>query len=448
MTQAATGQQGRRYSIAQLAMVAPLVALIIGAWGEITDNSFLWHVRAGSLQLDTGKVLTADPFSFTLGGERWLTQSWLAELLYGWLERWSGLSFVPWMILLVGGTTMLCIGVIAYLKSGSATSSAFVLVLSTLAIISFLVPRPVLFSYLLMTTVVLAWERPSTRWTLPFLFWVWAAVHGSFAIGLIYVVLRIFTTREWHQLWLAVAAGIPTLFTAHGLGVAEFLLDFGDNRDALQYITEWRRPELFEPVFLPLLGGLVFIAIGVYRKVVPLRLLVVAVPFAVLGATSVRAIPPAWIGLIVVVSVSLRGMTIGSQSGLRSRLAVVFFATVLILPFLLAKPAELSDERFPVEAVLALTDGNVFHDDISGGYLIWRDGPSRQVYIDDRAELYGERLGEFVGVRKGTIAYAPVFERDEIDQVLLPLDAGLVEILIADGWTTSYEDENFVVLTS
>ena len=38
-----------------------------------------------------------------------------------------------------------------------------------------------------------------------------------------------------------------------------------------------------------------------------------------------------------------------------------------------------------------LADVPTFHDDSTGGYLIWAEGPERLVYIDDRAELYGER---------------------------------------------------------
>ena len=47
-------------------------------------------LRAGELQLEIGRVLTTDPFSFTAGGEAWRTQSWLAELGYAWLEDVTG----------------------------------------------------------------------------------------------------------------------------------------------------------------------------------------------------------------------------------------------------------------------------------------------------------------------------------------------------------------------
>ena len=79
-------------------LLAPFVALVAPLSRPISDNSFLWHVRAGTVQLDLGEVLRADPFSYTSGGEPWRTQSWLAELGYGWLER--TFDGVGWSVLL------------------------------------------------------------------------------------------------------------------------------------------------------------------------------------------------------------------------------------------------------------------------------------------------------------------------------------------------------------
>jgi len=446
MTLAAEEPQGRRLSIAQLALLVPWVALVIDAWGPITDNSFLWHVRAGTVQIEQGSVITADPFSFTAGGERWLTQSWLVELLYGWAEGWSGLGFVPYLILIVSTLTFLGIGLLAYHISRSVPATGFVLILSVLALISFLVPRPVLFSYLLMVLVILAWERPVSRWAVPLLFWVWAAVHGSFVIGLGYVGLSILMRREWRALPTAVVSGLATLFTAHGLGVIDFLADFTANRGALEYITEWRRPELLDPVFLPLAGGVLFIVVGAFRQRIGPKHLWLLVPFLVLGMSSVRAIPPAWLALAPLVALSLSGLQIGSRAGLRPRLARVFAVVVLLLPFLLIDASELSEDRFPVAAAAGLDDTPVFHDDVTGGYLIWAEGPARRVYIDDRAELYGERMEEFVAVRKGDLDWEPVFERDAIGQVLLPNGTPLIEELGASGWMTVHQDDEFSVL--
>ena len=445
--EAAQSPPTRRLSIAQLALAVPWVALVIGAWGPIADNSFLWHVRAGTVQAQAGRVLTEDPFSFTMGGERWLTQSWLAELLYNWAEGLSGLGFVPWMILSVGTLTFVAVGLIAYRLSQSVTSTVFVLTLSVLVMIGFLVPRPVIFSFLLMGLVVLAWQDPKARWLLPFLFWIWAAFHASFVVGLVFIALSLIMSKEWRALPVVVVSGLATLATAHGLGVIGFLLEFNESREALNYLREWRRPQILDAVFLPLAGGLVFIVLGSFRQTIAPRHLWLIVPFAALSLTSVRAIPAAWLALVPLVALSLSGLTLGTKGRLRFRLAGVYVAVVLLIPFLLIEDSRLQEDRFPLHAANHLSTGQVFHDDVAGGYLIWKDGPDRLVYIDDRAELYGARLGEFVRVRSGKIPWQPIFERDGIDQVLLAVDEHLVTELTAEGWRTQYSDDNFVVLS-
>lgn len=436
----------RRFSIAQLALLVPWVALVIDAWGKIGDNSFLWHIRAGSVQADAAEVLTADPFSFTRRGETWLTQSWLAELVYAWLESLSGLDFVPWMILATGTLTFLGIGLIAYHISGNETGTAFVMILSVLALISFMVPRPVLFSYLLFVLVILAWGREGTRWTIPFLMWVWASVHGSFVIGLVYLALMVIVRREWKALTIPVVGGLTTLTTPHGLGVLGILLDFATAREALSFLTEWREPTFEAPAFLALMGGMAMIVIGAYRQKVTLNHLWVIVPFLILAFTSLRAVPPAWLGLAPVVALALKDMELGTKARFGVISAVVFTLVVLVIPAPLAEDAVIDDERFPVAAAEHLVDVPTFHDDRVGGYLIWAEWPDRLVYLDDRAELYLDRIGEFVRVRSGQEDWRGVFDRDEIEQALLLRSEKLVGELSAAGWESVYQDENYVVL--
>ena len=446
MGAAASAPSTRRLSLAHLTLIVPWVALVIAAWSPLRDNSFLWHVRAGTLQLDGGQVLRADPFSFTMLGEQWLTQSWLAELFYAWAEGILGLGFVAPMLLLLSSITMLGIGLISYRASQSVTASSIVLILSSILLISFLVPRPVIFSFALFVLVILAWDRPAVRWALPFLFWIWASVHGSFVIGLGYVGLTLIMQREWRWLSVPAAGGALSLVTAHGLGVVAMIVSFGKTRDTLSLLSEWRRPELWSAVFLPFAVGMVIIVFGAVRGRITPNHLWLLVPFLLLGLSATRAIPPAWIGLIPIVALALNEIGAGARARFSMGAAAVFGSVVLILPFLIRDDGSLDPERFPLAAAGSLSDVNTFHDDVTGGYLIWVEGPERLVYLDDRAELYKERIGEFVAVRDGDVDWETVFTRDEIEQALLKKGEYLAVELETAGWNQSYSDESFVVL--
>ena len=440
------GGPARRFTIAHLVLTLPWIALVIDAWAPIRDNSFLWHVRAGTLQLELGQVLTEDPFSYTVGGTPWRTQSWLAELLYGVGERATGLGFVPLMMLTLTTVTFAGLGLVAYRWSRSVPATALLLLLSSVLLVSFLVPRPVLFSFALFPLVILAWDRPATRWAVPLLFWIWASVHGSFVIGLAYVGLTLLAERRWRLIPTAIVAGLATLVTAHGLGVLQMLVDFLAARDSLSLLREWRRPELLSVVFLPFVVGIGLLILGSWRRIIEPRHLIVIVPFLFLALSSTRAVPPAWIGLLPLFSQSLGGLGARWNGRFSVGSAAAFAVVVAIFPFVVAGDAKLDSNRFPLNARNALVGERLFHDDRTGGYLIWSDWPQRRVFIDDRAELYGERMREFVAVRSGAADWEPVFAREGIDEVLLAPDEPLLKALASAGWREVYRDESFVVM--
>ncbi len=56
---------------------------------QLSDNSFFTHLATGRLILAHG-IPRHDVYSFTAAGEPWVVQSWLASLLYGWVDSWFG----------------------------------------------------------------------------------------------------------------------------------------------------------------------------------------------------------------------------------------------------------------------------------------------------------------------------------------------------------------------
>jgi hypothetical protein len=440
-----------RLTVRHLFVLVPVLGVFAAAAKAITDNSFLWHVRAGTLQLDTGEVLRSDPFSFTANAERWRTQSWLADLGYGLLERAT--NDLAWVWPLVGLTllgVLALVGIAVYRELPSPVATSVVLFFVAWLILRTLVPRPVVFSHLLLAAVIVALGERRLRWVVPLLLWVWAAVHGSFVIGLGLIALEAIRTgrrRLWGTLGLsAVAASV----TAHGLALWGILLTFAESRGALDLIQEWAPPDLTDLTVAPYTLFIVGVLVGAARGRILPRDLVVVAPFLLFGLTSYRALIPAmlvlapWVARAIDFEVSSRRAEAGAVN------TVIAVTLVVLAVYLGALRAETEPdpELFPVAAGEALQPGPLFHGDAVGGYLIYAAWPDRLVYTDDRAELYGEdRFQEFVDARDGRPVWREVFARYGITQALLPADdTGLQEVLVAEGWAEGYRDDHFVLL--
>lgn len=435
----------RRLTIWHAALLLPWVIAVVGLRRTFNDNSYLWHVRAGDLQTEMGSVITSDPFSFTASGEPWRTQSWLAELAYSEMDSWWGLNAAPVITSSMAILLFCLLGLTAFRRSRSMPSVVLYLVASAVVTAGFLNPRPVIFSFPLFAAVVIADEDRHLRWALPLLMWTWAAVHGSFIIGLGFLALRAVSRGlKWQRLVELILIGLPTLVTAHGWGVVNMLIDFADNQDALNLMSEWATPDLLAAPFLPLLAGIFALIWLGYRGDLQKRDWWLILPFLALAVSANRAVPPAWIALAPILA-RFR-LPIPSTSTIGRPVVAAVAALLLVGPFLIPADGGLDEERFPVEASEHLETDRVFHDDATGGWLIYSQWPDRQVYIDDRAELFGEGIGQLVELRAGVADWEAEFDRYGIEEVLLRSDVPLVQILEARGWTVGYRDEGFVVL--
>lgn len=437
----------RRITLPQLALLMPWLVLVIGSFRPIRDNSFLWHIAAGREQAALGSVLTADPFSFTMAGEPWRTQSWLADVLYAWIEDVIGLSGFGWMLLGVGAVTFLAIVGVVWKFSRNVLTTAVLTLLSVPLMAPVLVPRPVVFTLPLFALVILSWENRQLRWALPFFVWTWASLHGSFFLGLAYVGLRILGRREWRGLVPALVAGLTTLGTAHGLGVIGIVVDFLTARPHLAHITEWRTPDFLSGSLLPFVVGLVLVLIGAIRGKVEMSDLWVAVPFLVLAFSATRAVAPAWIALMPVMAATSTWPRNRFGSGFPLPAALAIGAVILVGPFALVRPVGLDELRFPLHAAAHLhAELRTFHDDVAGGYFIYSGILNEGVFIDDRVELFRNRIDEFIEIRAGREVWRDVFERDRIEQVLVGSEEPLRAFLEAEGWRTYYRDSRYTVM--
>jgi hypothetical protein len=442
----------RKLRIAHLRLLVPFVVIAWRAGLPLGDNSFLWHVRAGTEQLKLGRVLTTDPFSFTALGRPWRTQSWLADLAYGWLERTTGgIEWVLVMKLVLMTLTVAVLGVVVYRVLGGHNGLTLgALLLIVWQATPFGIARPALIGYLLLAlSVAFVLMRKRPLWLLPPLFWLWASIHGTFPVGLALLLLDAIRRRSRRQAVAVAVAGLATAFTAHGIGVWWIVLQFFENRGALDLISEWQPPDFTNPFLIPLviaMVGVLFAAVAGRLKAADLW---IVVPFMLFGLVAERNVWPAFIVLVpfAVAALPPRGQVRegrGESYVINWAIAIVMLAVGVMG---VAHPVELSEERFPSAAALAaLEPGPLYNGSAVGGYLIYADWPEHPVFIDDRAELYGaEGFQRFQDVKSG-LGVEETFADLDIRQVLVNADWPVVAYLELLGWEYRYQDENFVVM--
>ncbi|MDP2106686.1 MAG: hypothetical protein Q8J76_11885, partial [Desulfobulbaceae bacterium] len=92
--------------------------------------------------------------------------------------------------------------------------------------------------------------------------------------------------------------------------------------------------------------------------------------------------------------------------------------------------------------------GRMFNDYSLGGYLIYALDPPQKVFIDGRADMYGEEIfadyGKISKVEKETDALLAQYR---VDWIIYPWDHPLVRYLMAGrDWSEAYRDSLVVIL--
>ena len=445
--------------------------------GPLSDNSFFWHVRTGRLILDSG-FPHSDPFSYTAPGVHWVVQSWLAEVLYAAVERVAGGFGIRVLI----GLTGVAIAVLAFrlaLRLARDRVRAALLTAAALASLSTLwSERPLVLG--LVAFLVLIWvvEVPECRvgrrplLVLPIVFWCWANVHGTFALGFAYLGLHLLgrwveghrpTEGRERQLLLAGTAGFAVTFlNPYGVGLVTFPVDLLGRSDILRHVVEWGSPDFHT------LAGVVFALWIVVFAVIASRAsgrlsrrdLIVAVPFLLLGLWALRniAIAPL-VGLPIAARVVTRprarapGDEPSDSRGLRWTLAAALALVVVVLTVRAAAQPDFAFAGYPVGAMQAvqrhgLLGRRILTSDADAGYVILRDWPAQRVFLDDRYDMYPRPLiADYLTVSHARPGWDKVLTRYDVQVIVWAPADPLVALAQASGhWRTLYRDHSRVVL--
>jgi len=469
-----------------LALVAGFLALLMRP--ALFDPDYYWHIEAGRLIVTQWTVPSADPFSFTAPNQPWVAHEWLFEaLLYGVFATAGSLG-VKLMTALLGIAGVLLVYAAANKVLARPTLAAWLASAFYLFVYEFPSPRPQLLTYIFLAAYL--YILVSFKYgrnvrllpVLPALMIPWVNAHGGYVIGILLVaafcflewlVLRATNTDDGSRRRLRRLAVMAVLiifasllnpyFAKHWTYPFEVM-----GMQATQYIPEWRGPDFstsYGRLFLLSVGA--FSALQIYRARKP-DVTELGVPglFIVAGFSSNRHTLLAAMAMTIFAAAAIRdglqvaepisaalerlrrtwrdrasrGKPLGRAEG-QINLAI---ALVLVLaasayyPTARASEVAFVRERLPIDAVQFILDngiaGRMFNTYQYGGYLIHKLYPRQRVFIDGRADMYGDSFfAEYRTIEGGFAGWAPLFDKYAVDYVVCEHESPLRQLLMTRG---------------
>ncbi len=485
-----------------LVFVFMLVIFMLAA-RPIADPDFWWHLRTGQYMWETQTIPHTDIFSSVFYGREWVAHEWLSEtLMYGLFRTGGYGGLVVCFALLISAAMWIvyrrCAG-----RAGHPYIVGFALILGALAASPTWGVRPQMFSFLFASVFIAVLDDYVRGKSGNLVWWVvpltilWVNMHAGFALGLVLIVLAIvgimldawLTNHEeasgqsratvWRRVGrLSLVFGVCVLAVSlnpNGVRLYSYPFETLTSHAMMKYIEEWFSPDFHELMFLPL-AVLIFatfcaLALSKERARPSELLLLAATGYAALR--SGRNAP--FFALVAMPLLAAHGwhwMTAQSwgrwltapekrEEGRQAALKFVLNVALLIaIPLaicfvkvgrVVANQAQDEAKNFPVAAAGFIRTQKppppIFNEYGWGGYLIWNFYPDYRVYIDGRADVYGDTfMEEFLKSHSGDAKWREPLERYGVRTVIVNPNMPLASLLRQEGnWRKAFEDEQAAI---
>ncbi len=475
------------------------------------DPDFGWHLRMGlDLVRHPGRIPATDPYSHTMPEWPWVDHAWLTDAVMGALAASLGDWGLSAIIVIFGAMTMWAFFWSASVANVGVVARLLAVAAALWAALPFLGVRTQMVTLFGLAIVSWVWARAhhghhEVSWTLPLIFLLWSNLHGGFTAGFFYLGLvltlslivgilaqgagpgvasRLHRFDEpilargvvWRIAGIVVISALATLLNPYGWHLHREIYQSLSDRFMLQVLHEWQ-PVSSETLagrwFLGYVGALALLMAGWYRRVEPLRTLVLAV-FLGLALRHFRNIPfflllsvPLLAELFQRIGDQLQALLPPSQ---RLRHWVVFSlpaAMAVLLACLgpdhlegVARSARAPASYFqktayPIEAVLWVqrhrdrVGTRLYNEYGDGGFLLWWL-PDQKIFIDGRMPAWrlGDRwiLYDYVALTTSDPPPLGVLDKYGVDWGLVKKDSGLAQALRGRAeWEAVYDDQKVVI---
>jgi len=459
------------------------IALFVMTTREISDPDFWWHLSTGKYIVETHTIPHADIFSFTNAGRPWVTHEWLAEIF---IFALYALGSFPLLILIFAALMTLAFALVYLRSPGQPYIAAFAMILAALATAPMWGVRPQMLSLLLTSVFLWILDRKGRSiWLLPCLMLLWVNLHSGYALGLVIVGVYVFAeiitgfnvssrfevpSLGFSLLFVLVLCIMAVLFNPNGATMYIYPFETLTSPTMQAYIQEWFSPDFhlseFQPFAWLLLATLAAIAVSGKRTSFVQTILLIGFGYAALR--SARHIP--LYAIIAAPIIAEHVWHVIKSHGWVNRLnthrqmtrvativnwillTMMVLAGIARVAIVLSNQTATERARFPAAATDFIQaqkiKGGIYNTYAWGGYLIWRMYPQARVFIDGRADVYGDAFIENVYLKayRGGVDWREPLDRYDVRVVLIEPNAPLAAQLAREApWKQVYGDQQAIV---
>ena len=445
------------------------------------DPDMWWHLRTGKDIAATKSIPHTDNYSFTKAGSEWITHEWLSEILMYGIYRAAGLGG---LVFVFSGMITIAFLIVYRRSPGRPYLAGLAVLLAALSSTPLFGIRVQMITLLLASVYLALLDRfaraGQTRvlWWLPPLMVLWVNLHGGFALGLGLIVLYLFSLaldRKWKLLRPLAVTGVVCALVVplnpNEFRIFLYPLKTLTSPSMAALIDEWSSPDFHQPMFLAF-AALLLLTFGILafapRPPRPGEFFLLLVT-AFGGLQSSRHIP-----IFALIAAPIFAEHLGDVMKARgwdqgfARELPSTPGRLLVSLLILVAPVALAVFQFwhfvshqhayeakvnPIAAVdfirASHLPGPIYNRYGWGGYLIYRLYPEYRVYVDGRADVYGDHfLFQMVNTYDGRAGWREPLDRYGIRTALISPEVPLASLLRDDrDWQKVYEDDLAVIFT-
>jgi len=451
---------------------------------EFSDPDFYWHLKTGEYIVSHRSIPNTDPFSYTFGGKHWVAHEWLSEVILYLSALYFGFTGIKALIASLFCATFIVLFSFSKRMIQNDIRALLISLAFFAPLMPYATPRPQVFTFFLFSILLYIllefkyFGGTKKLITIPILMLVWVNLHGAYVVG--FVLMAMFFFLEFVGYWvadrknlirkqdllrlaLAIAASAVTInINPHFLEAWTYPLYLMSMEVSKGIIAEWRSPDfhkIFFKYFLVLIIG--YLLCLVYSKKKPdLTELIIPIIFIFAGMVSQRHLPLTCFVLLLSISslykylqppaglikLFMEKRTVANAASTEISNSTTSYLNLILIVIVAAsafymemtgKNEKSINSMLPVRAVDYIIanniSGNMLNDYGYGGYLIYRLAPNQKVFIDGRADLYGDRfIGDFMSIYDGDANWKEKFNRFSIDYVICNINAPLRQLLLAE----------------